>query len=190
MYNTRLSFFHYFVELGCCDFFYLHDTCWLRKKKKDIYKKMLFLDLLHSSNVNRLDIIFEFLDSIGQIIQSNLLVLLYIFSQYQNIFFFSLIIIISSSFLKAKKIIYIIIIFFFTLSSSTTQLIWSFLIPKPTGTCWKPPHNKPSILISLTALVMASISVSSSQGLTSKVTVVLAIVLGLAAFLAWYSARR
>ena len=76
-----------------------------------------------------------------------------------------------------------------TLSSSTTQLICNFLIPKPIGMNWWAPQVKPSMVIALTVATISSKSVSSSHGLTSKVTIDLAAGLaGLAAFLALYAA--
>ena len=51
-----------------------------------------------------------------------------------------------------------------------TMLIWSFLIPYPMGTSLLPPQTKPGCSMPRTAFSRASMSVSSSQGFTSRVT--------------------
>ena len=56
-----------------------------------------------------------------------------------------------------------------TLSSSTTQQIWSFLIPYPTATSFPAPQRSPSVSISRTWRSNSTISVSSSQGFTSRI---------------------
>jgi hypothetical protein len=71
-----------------------------------------------------------------------------------------------------------------------TKVICSFLIPKPTATSLELPQSKPGCSILLTAFSSSTISVSSSQGLTSIVTTDFAIVLAFFDFFSLYSARR
>merc|ERR1719334_1600077 len=61
--------------------------------------------------------------------------------------------------------------------------------PYPTGTSLVAPHVKPSISMDFTALVKASISVSSSHGLTSSSADVLAINAGFLDFFSAYAAN-
>merc|ERR550532_1314618 len=74
------------------------------------------------------------------------------------------------------------------LSSTTVHITTSFLIPYPTGTYFVAPQDNPSISTDFTALVRASISVSSSHGLTSRSTDVFAINAGFLAFFSAYAA--
>lgn len=71
-----------------------------------------------------------------------------------------------------------------------TIVTCSFLIPYPTATSLLAPQTSPSISILRTAFSSATMSVSSSHGLTSNVTTDLAAVLGLLAFFAAYAATR
>jgi len=52
----------------------------------------------------------------------------------------------------------------------TTSVIWSLRIPYPIGTSLLAPHTRPSISMERTESSSAFISVSSSHGLTSRVT--------------------
>jgi len=67
------------------------------------------------------------------------------------------------------------------------QRIWSFLIPKATGTNLEAPQSKPSHSIERTHFSNSLRSVSSSHGLISRRIEDLAITLGLAAFFSLYS---
>lgn len=71
-----------------------------------------------------------------------------------------------------------------------TKVICNFLIPKPTATSLELPQSKPGCSTLLTAFSSSTISVSSSQGLTSIVTTDFAIVLAFFDFFSLYSARR
>ena len=70
------------------------------------------------------------------------------------------------------------------------MVICNFLIPYPTATSVLAPQTSPSISTLRTAFSSATMSVSSSHGLTSNVTTDLAAVLGLVAFFAAYAATR
>merc|ERR1711899_287191 len=76
-----------------------------------------------------------------------------------------------------------------TFKSSTTHITWSLLIPYPTGTSLLAPQRSPSISMVLIDLSISSMLVSSSQGLQSRRTEVLAISAGFLDFLAAYASN-
>merc|ERR1712116_47470 len=76
-----------------------------------------------------------------------------------------------------------------TLSSSITAPICNFLIPNARGTNLLVLQRSPSHWIVRTHSSILAISVSSSQGLTSRSSDDLAITACLVAFFAWYAAN-
>jgi hypothetical protein len=99
---------------------------------------------LHGGDIGALDIVLELGDLFLQVVQGDLFVL------YE---------LCQPTVLDEKRE-----------SIPMTRLIWSFLIPKPTATSWEAPQSKPSCSIERTDFSRAAMSVSSSQGFTSRVT--------------------
>lgn len=103
---------------------------------------------MHGGNIGALDVVFELGALLLKLVKGDLLILL--------------ILGIGISLKPGDK----------TLNecSPITRVIWSFLMPKPIATNLEEPQTTPSFSMDRTAFSSSAMSVSSSQGFTSRVT--------------------